>query len=181
MEMNRIVVIGSIAAGKSTFARDLGRILHINVVHLDRIFWEPGWREKPRETRISLLEEIIRRKEKEQWIIEGTHLGSSEPRLQAADTIIFLDIALLICLSRIFKRYFNRGSIRRGVPNGCQNKFSALRIFKVLIFPIRGRITLNKKLKKYTSKQIIRLRSQEEVENFLAQLETQANSKSKIA
>lgn len=84
--MDKIVIIGSPGAGKSTLARDLGSIIHINVVHLDRIFWEPGWKEKPRNTRIDILEEIVR---KEQWIIEGTYLGSSEFRLNAADTIIF--------------------------------------------------------------------------------------------
>jgi adenylate kinase family enzyme len=84
--MNKIVIIGSPAAGKSTLARNLGRILHINVVHLDRVFWEPGWKEKPKDTRIDILQEIVREK---QWIIEGTYLGTSESRLNAADTIIF--------------------------------------------------------------------------------------------
>ena len=86
MDMSRVVIIGSPGAGKSTLARDLGRKLNINIVHLDRIFWEQGWKEKPRETRIDILQKIVQEK---QWIIEGTYLGASEPRLNASDTIIF--------------------------------------------------------------------------------------------
>ena len=72
--MNRIVIIGSPGSGKSTLARKLGRKLQIQVVHLDRIFWQPGWKEKPRNRRIEILQERIREKK---WIIEGTYLDSS--------------------------------------------------------------------------------------------------------
>ena len=72
MDMNRVVIIGSPGAGKSTLARKLDSILNINVIHLDRVFWEPGWKEKPRETRIDILQKIVQEK---QWIIEGTYLG----------------------------------------------------------------------------------------------------------
>lgn len=42
----KIVIIGSAGAGKTTFARRLGKILDIEVFHLDRYFWGEGWREK---------------------------------------------------------------------------------------------------------------------------------------
>ena len=175
MNMNRISIIGSPAAGKSTLARDLSFILHKNVVHLDRVFWGPGWKEKPRDTRIDILEKIV---QEQQWIIEGTYLGSSEPRLKAADTIIFLDTAQLVCLSQIFKRYFNQGRTHREIPNGCHDKLNLIRVLKVLVFPIRGRLMLKHKLHEYKSKHIIRLGSTEEVEAFLARLELQVNQKS---
>src|SRR6266567_7280503 len=142
--MDKIVIIGSPAAGKSTLARDLGRILHINVVHLERVFWEPGWKEKPRDTRIDILQEIVREK---QWIIEGTYLGSSEPRLKAADTIIFLDTPTLVCFKQILKRHREyRGCSRRDIPEGCKDKPNLIRILKVLVFPFRGKRTLKQKL-----------------------------------
>src|SRR6266566_4772173 len=175
--MDKIVIIGSPGSGKSTLARDLGSILHINVVHLDRIFWQPGWKEKPRDTRIEILQELVREKN---WIIEGTYLGSSEPRLNAADTIIFLDIDPAMCLQRIIKRHREyRGCSRRDIPEGCKDKPNLIRILKVLVFPFRGKRTLKRKLLYYKSmsKHIIRLRSTKEVDAFLAQLEPQANEK----
>jgi hypothetical protein len=92
--------------------------------------------------------------------------------LRAADTIIFLDIAPLACLWGIFKRHREfLGLIRHDIPEGCKDKPNLLRILKVLSFPFRGRRTLKQKLRKYKSKQIIWLRSVQEVEDFLAQLE----------
>ena len=173
--MDKIVIIGSPGAGKSTLARKLGRKLQIPVVHLDRKFWLPGWIEKPRNTRIEILEKIVRKK---QWIIEGTYLSSSEPRLNAADTIIFLDIDPATCLQRIIKRHFEcQDQHRHDLKEGCHDKLTLIRILKVLVFPIRGRRTLNKKLSNYKSKHIIRLRSTIEVEAFLTQLESQTNVK----
>jgi len=46
--MSRIAVIGSPGAGKSTLARKLGQALGLEVHHLDRLYWQPGWVETPR-------------------------------------------------------------------------------------------------------------------------------------
>ncbi|HJP33228.1 MAG: AAA family ATPase [Candidatus Latescibacteria bacterium] len=56
--MNRVVIIGPGGAGKSTLARQLGERLGIEVVHLDRVFWRPGWVRVPREEQQQLLQEI---------------------------------------------------------------------------------------------------------------------------
>lgn len=179
---DKIVIIGSPGAGKSTLAQHLGRILHINVVHLDRVFWQPGWKEIPRDIRIEILQEIVREK---QWIIEGTYLSSSEPRLNAADTIIFLDIAPSLCLERIFKRHREyHGRIRDDIPEGCQDKLNLIRILKVLVFPFRGKKTLKKKLHNFQfdeTKQIFWLRSLKEVKDFLAKLEPNADQESQFS
>lgn len=175
--MEKIVIIGSPGAGKSTLARKLGRKLQIQVIHLDRLFWYPGWKEKPRNTRIGILQERVSRR---QWIIEGTYLNSSEPRLEAADTIIFLDIPFYLCLQRIIKQHFKRqGDYRHDLKEGCKDELNLIRILKVLCFPLRGGRTLKLKLLSYNSisKHIFRLSSTEEVEDFLARLESQVNEK----
>ena len=41
--MKKVLVIGSGGAGKSTFARHLGTLLNIDVIHLDALYWHPGW------------------------------------------------------------------------------------------------------------------------------------------
>ena len=165
--MDKIAIIGSPGAGKSTLAQQLGKSLNIEIIHLDRYFWRPEWREKPRDARIEILKGLVR---KERWIIEGTYLGASEPRLNAADTIIFLDIPPWLCLHRIRQRHNKyKGQPRPDLPDGCSDHLNLTCVLKVLGFPLRGRSTLKQKLRNYKSKQIIWLRSRKEVEDFLAQ------------
>src|ERR1700676_832045 len=136
--MEKIVIIGSPGAGKSTFAQALGYILHIDVFHLDRYFWQPGWKEYSREARIEIEQQLIRGKDR--WIIEGSYLGSSDSRLQAADTIIFLDMPPLLCLYRAVKRYITYQEYTRpDIPEGCKERLSPFYILKILVFPHRGR------------------------------------------
>ena len=165
--MKKIAIIGSPGSGKTTLADQPGKLLDIEVFHLDRYFWQSGWKEMPRVDRIEILKDLVR---KEQWIIEGTYLSSSEPRLIAADTVIFLDISPLLCLQRIGRRHNKyKGQSRPDLPDGCSDNFNLICILKVQAFPVRGRRTLEQKLRKYKSKQIIWLHSSKEVEDFLAQ------------
>ena len=169
--MDKIAIIGSPGAGKSTLAQQLGESLNIEIIYLDRYFWQPAWRKKPRDARIEILNELVR---KERWIIEGTYLDSSEPRLNAADTIIFLDIPPWLCLHRIRQRHNKyKGQPRPDLPDGCSDKLNLTCVLKVLGFPLRGRRTLKQMLRSYKSKRIIRLRSGKEVEDFLAQQGTE--------
>ena len=39
----RILIIGNSGGGKSTLARQLGAKLGLPVIHLDVLFWKPGW------------------------------------------------------------------------------------------------------------------------------------------
>ena len=73
------------------------------------------------------------------------------------------------------REYF--GHSRRDIPEGCTDKLTLYRMWEVLTFPIRGR-KLKQKLRSYKFKRIIWLRSTEEVEDFLAQQEQDADDKS---
>lgn len=175
--MKRIVIVGSSGAGKTTLAQRLGPILQIKVVHLDRLFWQrsswkekkQNWQGKPRDIRVAILQKVIQEK---QWIVEGTYFYSSKPALDMADTIIFLDMPLLLCLARIFKRHHESfGRSRRDLPEGSTDRLSLRSIRKVLLFPFGDGKAFKQRLQNYESKHIIRLRSPKEVDEFLAQLE----------
>ena len=173
--MKRIAIIGSSGAGKTQLARDLGFMLNIGVIHLDRFFWQSSWKGTSRDTRIDFLQSLVQH---EQWIIEGTYLDSSEPRLNAADTIIFLDTPTWLCLLRIILRHLKlKGQPRLDLPDGCSDNLSLRLILKVLTFRVRHHEELSQKLHNYRSKQVIRLHSGREVKNFLAQLQQGTDEK----
>jgi adenylate kinase family enzyme len=165
--MEKIVIMGSSGAGKSTLARKLGPILKIKkVIHLDRLFLQRGWKGKTGGTRIDILQSLVREK---QWIIEGNYLSTFERHLNAADTIIFLDTSPLCCLWRLMRRHREcRKRSRRDIPEGCTDKLTLFLLLKVLTFPLHGRRTIKQTLRNYKSKQIFWLRSDKEVEEFLA-------------
>ena len=69
-DYQRILVIGSPGAGKSTFAKELSKIIGIPVYHLDKVYWLPNF-EKPNEDDfINKVDEIIT---KDEWIIDGNY------------------------------------------------------------------------------------------------------------
>jgi adenylate kinase family enzyme len=118
--VKRILVIGHPGAGKSTLATELGRIVHLPVIHLDKEFWQPGWVETPRDTWRTRIEEFISRDE---WIMDGTYDRTLDLRLARADTVIFLDFLRHVCLWRILKRTANDfGKVRPNMAEGCPER-----------------------------------------------------------
>src|SRR5688572_30960534 len=79
-KMKRILVIGSGGAGKSTFARRLGKILSIEVIHLDSIYWRPGWIETPKQEWKKRVEHLIAG---DSWIMDGNYSGTLQLRFEA--------------------------------------------------------------------------------------------------
>jgi len=119
--MNRIMVLGvSAGVGKSTFARELGERLDIDVVHLDALHWKPNWVEAPRKEFESAQKEIVTR---DQWIIEGNYSNTYDIRAGEADTIIYLELPLVVCLYRVTKRWLlHIGKTRPDMGEGCKEK-----------------------------------------------------------
>jgi adenylate kinase family enzyme len=135
--VKRILVIGSGGAGKSTFARQLGEILHLPVIHLDQAYWKAGWEKPSKAEWESTVASLIAQHE---WIMDGNFGGTLPQRLQRADAIILLDISRWICLWRVAKRVIRyRGRHRPDMPPGCQERFDLQFIKWIWNYPSRSR------------------------------------------
>ncbi len=108
--MERILVIGPCGAGKSTLARKLGGKLGLPVFHMDQLNWQPGWIERGKvELRKQLDGVLIQPR----WIIDGNYGGTLPPRLERADTVVYLDFPIRLCLTRLLRRIWTwRGRSR---------------------------------------------------------------------
>ncbi|HEY3412438.1 MAG TPA: AAA family ATPase [Armatimonadota bacterium] len=120
--MRRIAVVGPPGSGKSTLARRIGTALGLEVIHLDRYFWRPGWVESPRDEFAAIHQSLIR---SDAWVIDGNYGATMDDRFTAADTIIYLDEGSACCTWRIVARMWRtRGSARPDLNEGCVERLT---------------------------------------------------------
>lgn len=117
--MQRIVIVGNAGSGKSTLARTLGQRLGLSVVHLDALFWQPGWVEPDAEQFRQRVREAVAEKA---WVSEGNYARRTfDLRLPRADLVIWLDTPRRTCLRRVLIRsLLNRP--RPDMAPGCTEK-----------------------------------------------------------
>ena len=167
--MKKVLVIGSGGAGKTTLAKLLAARLDIELIHLDSIYWKPGWVETPKAEWLKAVEQLIAR---EVWIMDGNYSGTFDLRIQACDTVIFLDLPRLVCMWRVIKRLLlNWNQNRPEMSDDCRERFNLGFLFWVWGYPRRTRPKVLSMLREHSQdKKVVILRSQSEVQEFLASL-----------
>jgi adenylate kinase family enzyme len=108
MPSERIFVIGGPGTGKTTLAMELGRRTGLPVHALDEVARVGGGTgpERTVDERAQSIAEILA---SGGWVAEGVHVGWSEPLLDAADVIIWLDhTAWRRSSARIVRRFVSQ-------------------------------------------------------------------------
>ena len=119
--MERILVIGCGGAGKSTLARQLGDKLNLPVVHLDKLYWKPGWVQESRE---EFDRKLSLELDKGRWILDGNFNRTMPQRMAKCDTVIYLDFPRMTCLLGVMKRILTTyGKVRPDMGDGCPERF----------------------------------------------------------
>jgi adenylate kinase family enzyme len=104
--VDRIAIMGCGGSGKSHLARALGAALGITPVHLDALYYDADWKPLDKDTFADLQRDLVTAP---RWIIDGNYASSLPIRLQAADTVIFLDLPGWACLWGILQRRLRHG------------------------------------------------------------------------
>jgi len=168
--MKRILVIGNSGSGKSTMAMELGRLLDLPVIHLDRVFWKPGWVESSKEEFDASVRALAKRP---RWVMDGNYTRTLPLRLKRADTVIFFDLGRWTCLFRIYKRVIgDYGKVRQDMAPGCPEKLPDWEFLKFIwTFPSVIRPCLTQAISSMSkSQRLIHLRSTAHVSAFLEEL-----------
>ena len=119
--MDKILIIGCSCSGKSTLARALGEKLGIPVIHLDQLWWKPGWENVTREEFDSRLHLAMNM---DKWIMDGNYNRTLPQRIEKCDTIIYLDFGRRECLRGMFQRVLGSyGKVRPDMAPGCPERF----------------------------------------------------------
>ena len=99
--MKKVIIIGCCGSGKSTFARQLHACTGIPLFHLDQLNWNADKTTVEKEVFLKRVQDVI---QKDSWIIDGNYGSSMEMRMQACDTVFFLDYPVDICIQGIHER-----------------------------------------------------------------------------
>jgi adenylate kinase family enzyme len=164
--LKRVLIVGSGGAGKTTFAKRLAERTELPLVHLDRLYWRSGWNPTPPEEWRATVAQLIAR---DAWIMDGNYGGTLDIRLQACDTVVFLDLSRFVCLWRVLKRhYLHRGKNRPELPAGCPEQLSWQFVKWIWTYPRLRRPGIMRRLTALRDhKRVVIVHSQGEIEQFL--------------
>jgi len=116
----RILILGCGGAGKSTLAAELGAVTGLPVIHLDRLYWKPGWEHLSREEFRVVLDEALAG---ERWIIDGDYDHTLAYRLEHCDAVALLDYSTVTCVLGVMRRWLtNWGKTRSSMTEGCPER-----------------------------------------------------------
>ncbi len=164
--MKKVLTLGCSGSGKTTLALELGNILNLEVIHLDRLYWNPGWVIAEEDEWIKIVKDILK---KDSWIIDGNFASTIDIRLQEADTAVYLDFPRIICLWQVIKRWiFYIGRSRPDMGEGCREKIDLEFMMWIWNFNRTHREMMLEKLEKRKEKKNIHiLKNHKEIADFL--------------
>ena len=163
--MQKALVIGCPGSGKSSFARRLQAATGLPLVYLDQLYWNADKTWVSPETLDARIEAALAG---DQWIIDGNYARTLEVRLQACDTVFFLDYPLELCLKSVAQRI---GTVRPDMPWVEEELDPEFADF-IRAFPQTTRPKILTLLERYQDRAIHIFHSRSEADAFLARLST---------
>jgi len=103
--MERIMVVGTSCAGKTTLARRIAETLDMPHIELDALYWGPEWSECPTD---EFRERVRRHVGGDRWIVDGNYAKARDIVLQRATDAIWLNYPFPIVFWRSVARTSRR-------------------------------------------------------------------------
>lgn len=100
-------------------------------------------------------------------MIDGNYGGTLAPRLERADTVIYLDYPIRLCVAQLLKRIWTyRGRTRPDMTEDCPERFDSGFLFYLLQWNSGPKLRLEAALRGHEAK-IVRFRNPEQLKGWL--------------
>lgn len=118
--MRRVAIVGCPGSGKSTLARAMGESLTLPVIHMDVLYFQPGW--SPSDDR-AMRQATDAMALRDSWICDSTYIAASAVRFTRSDTVVWLRLPRTVSMRRaIWRAIRDRNRPRPDLPPGCREK-----------------------------------------------------------
>lgn len=118
----KIFITGLGCSGKSTLAREIGKITGLPVYHLDRYLWNRNWIKATEEEFTVKQAEIL---DLQSWVYEGFNRNRLAEQIAAADQIIYIKKSHVVLSLQWVKRLWKyRKHSRPDITEGNIEKFN---------------------------------------------------------
>jgi adenylate kinase family enzyme len=118
--VQRVSVVGTSGAGKSTVASALARLLGASLLELDSVHHQADWRPLPRA---ELRAVVAAAAEGECWVIDGNYSSAQDLVWARADTVVWLDLPRRTVMRRVIWRTLRRAGGRVELWNGNRERW----------------------------------------------------------
>ena len=169
--MQRILVIGSPGAGKSTLASRIAGRLGVPPIHLDREYFGPGWAVP---SKAEWRERVRALAARPSWVMDGNYASTFDLRVPRAEAVVWLDLPRLTCLARVIRRVLRYwGTTRPDLGSDCIERFDWPFMRWIWSYPQKMRPKTARMLQRLRPDQrVYVLRSRSEIAALKAELST---------
>jgi adenylate kinase family enzyme len=170
--MQRITIIGTSCAGKSTLANRLATVMGVPHIELDALHWEPGWIEAPNDV---FRPRVAAAVAGEAWVTDGNYSVVRDLVWSRSDTIVWLDYSFPRIFWQSIKRTFRRSVAGERCCNGNRESLRrALGRDSILLWVVKSHFPKRRKyladLPKLEGTRVVILRSPKAAEKWLEEI-----------
>ena len=118
-DTDRIVVMGTTGAGKTTLAGEVAEALDMPHFELDYYRFRENWVEVPKDEFRDSLREALRG---DRWVADGNYGLARDVIWPRATMVVWLDYPIYVVMWRLFWRTVGRGVFRKVLWHGNREK-----------------------------------------------------------
>jgi len=166
--MNKFIILGASGTGKTTTCRMIGEKLNLKILHLDSVYWKKNWDNISKSDFDLYMKEFLL--ENKSWAIDGNYSNNKhfDYRLEASDTIVYLDFGVQVSLKGIYERakrykHTSRADMAEGCIEGVDQEF-----LQYVAFYRKKNMLIKAHIKKYENKKrVLIFQSREELNSWV--------------